>query len=78
MLDIDILKFLIPGIALLLLIFILFARGFGVIKLKYLNSKELRELQKLRLSADDPSNNKALAAIINHCQALNTKWMLTD
>ncbi|SVE27495.1 uncharacterized protein METZ01_LOCUS480349, partial [marine metagenome] len=78
MLDTDVLKFLIPGIALLLLIFILSARGFGVIKVKYLNFKELRELQKLRLSLDGSPNNKALTAIINHCQALNSKWVLEE
>jgi len=78
MLDTDVLKLLIPGIALLLLIFILSARGFGVIKLKYLNFKELCELKKLRLGADGSLNSKALAAIINHCQVLNSKWVLEE
>ena len=78
MLDADTLKFLVPGIALFLLIIILSARGFGVIKLKYLNFKELRELKKLRLGADGSSNSKALTAIINHCQVLNSKWVLEE
>ena len=78
MFDIGIFKFLLPGIALLLLILILSSRGFGVFKLNYLNFKRLRELQKLKLSGDSPSSNKALTAITNHCQALNSKWVLEE
>ena len=78
MFDISIWKFLLPGVALLLLVFILLARGFGVIKLEYLNLKWLRELKAFKLHTDDPAYKGALVAIISYCQVLNSKWVLEE
>lgn len=76
MFDISIWKFFLPGIVLLSLVFIFLARDFGVIKLKYLNLKWLRELEAFKSSTDDPAYNNALAVIISYCQGLNSKWLL--
>lgn len=78
MLDISVWKFILPAIALFLLIFILLARGFGVIKLMYLNLKWLRELKVSKLSADDPAYKDSLVAIVSLCRALNSKWVLEE
>ena len=78
MFDISIWKFILPGIALVILVFILLAKGFGVIKLEYLNLKWLRELKALKLSANDSAYKGALIAIISHCQILNSKWILEE
>ena len=69
MFDISFWKFILPGVALLLLVFILLARGFGVIKLEYLNLKWLRELQAFKLHTDDPAYKGALVAIISHTKS---------
>ena len=78
MFDISFWKFILPGVALLLLVFILLARGFGVIKLEYLNLKWLRELKAFKLHTDDPAYKGALVAIISYCQVLNSKWVLEE
>ena len=78
MFDISFWKFILPGVALLLLVFILLARGFGVIKLEYLNLKWLRELKAFKLCTDDPAYKGALVAIISYCQVLNSKWVLEE
>ena len=78
MFDISIWKFILPGIALVILVFILLAKGFGVIKLEYLNLKWLRELKAFKLHADDPAYKGALVAIISYCQVLNSKWVLEE
>ncbi|SVD57409.1 uncharacterized protein METZ01_LOCUS410263, partial [marine metagenome] len=77
MLDISIWKFVFLGTVLLLLVFFLFA-GYGVIKLKYLNSKWLRELKTSRANSDDPAYKNALIAVIYNCQTLNSKWFLEE
>lgn len=78
MFDIDIWKFIILGIVLFLLIFILLAKGLGVIKLAYLNFKRLNELETFRLSSSDAAYKDALLSIIRQCQALNSKWILEE
>ena len=78
MFDISFWKFILPGVALLLLVFILLARGFGVIRLEYLNLKWLRELKAFKLYTDDPACKGALVAIISYCQVLNSKWVLEE
>ena len=78
MFDISIWKFILPGIALVILVFILLAKGFGVIKLEYFNLKWLRELKALKLSANDSAYKGALIAIISHCEILNSKWILEE
>lgn len=69
---------LIPGCLLLLLAIIFTANGFGVIKLEWLNFTRLRELKRLKSSAEDPLERQALEAIIRRCNALNSKWILRE
>lgn len=74
----DISHLILPGCALLLLIGILTVRGFGVIKLDWMNSRQLREFKKARLISEDPSEQAALDSIIGFCQRLNSKWILRE
>ena len=78
MLEISVWKFILLGIALLTIVFILIARGFVVIKIKYLNLKQLRELEAIKSNIDDQAYKRALKAVIDHCQALNSKWVLEE
>ena len=78
MLDISVLKFFILGVALVFLIFILVTRGFGIVKLGYLNFKWLRGLENSKLEVDDRANKEALTVIINHCQIVTSKWILDE
>ena len=76
--DLSFWSLLLPACALLLLFAILMARGFGVIKLEWLNAKWIRELKEAQRVAEDPSQAEALQAIIKHCTALNSKWILRE
>jgi len=78
MVDLFSLNLIVPGTLLLLLLIVLMARGFGVIKLDWLNSKWLRELKKAQVTEEDPIRQDALEAIIIHCKTLNSKWILRE
>jgi hypothetical protein len=78
MIDLFSWKLIIPGTLFLLLLMVLMARGFGVIKLDWLNSKWLRDLKKMQAEEEDPFRQEALEAIIVHCKTLNSKWILRE
>ena len=71
-------NFIVPGCLLLLLLIVLMARGFGVIKLDWLNSQWLRDLKKAKETEEDPFRQEAIESIIVHCKALNSKWILRE
>ena len=78
MIDTSTWNLFIPAILLLGLLVILLARGFGVIKLEWLNIKSMKEMRKLRQETGDPLHKGALEAILVHCKILNSKWILRE
>jgi len=78
MIDTSTWNLLVPGLLLLFFLVILIARGFGVIKLEWLNIKSMREMRKIKQETDDPFQEEALEAILEHCKSLNSKWILME
>ena len=76
MIDTSTWNLLVPGLLLLFFLVILMARGFGVIKLEWLNIKSMREMRKIKQETDDPFQEEALKAILEHCKSLNSKRSL--
>ena len=78
MIDTSTWNLLVPGLLLLFFLVILMARGFGVIKLEWLNIKSMREMRKIKQETNDPFQEEALEAILEHCKSLNSKWILME
>ncbi len=57
---------------------VLTVRGYGVIRIGWLNFVRLKELDQQKEVAADPALKKALDAVIDHCQALRCKWILKE
>lgn len=53
-------------------------KGFGLLKISWLNFARLKELEKQKLESKDPLKQKALQAVIEHCQSLRSKWILEE
>ena len=73
----SILEFFIFGIIFSTLILILI-KGFGLFKLHYVNLKWLKKIKQLTKDTDNSTKKEALLATINHCQNLNSKWLLDE
>jgi hypothetical protein len=73
----SILEFFIFGIFFSTLILILI-KGFGLFKIHYANLKWLQKIKQLTKDTDDTKKKEALLATINHCQNLNSKWLLEE
>ena len=73
----SILEFFIFGIFFSTLILILI-KGFGLFKINYANLKWLQKIKQLTKDTDDTKKKEALLATINHCQNLNSKWLLEE
>ena len=69
------LELFILGVILGTLLLILI-KGFGVMKLRYLNFKWLCKFKESMQGADDLKKKEALTTIINQCLSLNSKWLL--
>ncbi|MFQ5449418.1 MAG: hypothetical protein ACE5E9_02250 [Nitrospinaceae bacterium] len=64
------------GLALTLAI--LTFRGFGLIRIGWLNFSRMKELDRQRRECSDPEKRQALDAVITHCQALRKRWILRE
>jgi hypothetical protein len=64
--------------ALTLVIAIGAVKGFGLLKISWLNFARLKELDKQKCDTKDPLKKKALEALIEHCQSLRSKWILDE
>jgi hypothetical protein len=53
-------------------------KGFGLIKIGWLNFSRLKKLEKQAEETKDPLRNKALQTVIERCQALRGRWILTE
>jgi hypothetical protein len=53
-------------------------KGFGLIKISWLNFARLKELEKQKQDSKDPAKQKALQAVVEHCQGLRAKWILKE
>ncbi len=53
-------------------------KGFGLIKIGWLNFARLKELEKQKNDSNDPAKQKALQAVIQYCQHLRSKWILQE
>lgn len=53
-------------------------KGFGLLKISWLNFARLKELEKQKLESKDPLKQKALQAVVEHCQQLRSKWILDE
>ncbi len=53
-------------------------KGFGLIKIGWLNFARLKELEKQKHDSNDPAKQKALQAVIQYCQHLRSKWILQE
>lgn len=53
-------------------------KGFGLLKISWLNFARLKELEKQKLDSKDPLKQNALQAVIEHCQQLRSKWILEE
>ena len=53
-------------------------KGFGLIKIGWLNFARLKELEKQKNNSSDPVKQKALQAVILYCQHLRSKWILQE
>ena len=73
----SILEFFILGVIFSALIFILI-KGFGLLKLHYVNLKWLQKIKQLTKNTDDKKKKEALLATINYCQNLDSKWLLEE
>jgi len=77
MLNNSTLELFISGVALGILILILI-KGLGVIKLRYLNFKWLYKFQQSIQDTDNLKKKEALTIIIDHCNSLNSRWLLGE
>jgi hypothetical protein len=53
-------------------------KGFGLLKISWLNFARLKELEKQKQDSKDPAKQKALQAVVEHCQDLRAKWILKE
>ena len=53
-------------------------KGFGLLKISWLNFARLKELEKQKQDSKDPAKQKALQTVIEHCQNLRSKWILRE
>jgi hypothetical protein len=53
-------------------------KGFGLIKIGWLNFSRLKDLEKQTQDTKDPLRKKALQTVIEHCQALRSQWILKE
>ena len=53
-------------------------KGFGLFKVGWLNFSRLQELERQKSDAKDASRQKALEAVVKHCQTLRTRWILRE
>jgi len=53
-------------------------KGFGLLKISWLNFARLKELEKQQRDSKDPLKKNALQAVIEHCQQLRSKWILEE
>jgi hypothetical protein len=53
-------------------------KGFGLLKVSWLNFARLKELEKQKQDSKDPLKQNALQAVIEHCQQLRSKWILEE
>ena len=53
-------------------------KGFGLIKIGWLNFSRLKDLEKQREDCQDQTRKAALDAVIDHCQALRSRWILRE
>ncbi len=53
-------------------------KGFGLIKIGWLNFARLKELEKQKRDSKDPAKQEALQAVVQHCQQLRAQWILQE
>ena len=53
-------------------------KGFGLIKIGWLNFSRLKDLEKQKRNTKDSTRQKALETVIEHCQALRAQWILRE
>ena len=53
-------------------------RGFGLLKIGWLNFSRLKDLEKQKQDTEDSTRQKALETVIEHCQALRAQWILRE
>ncbi len=53
-------------------------KGFGLIKIGWLNFSRLKDLEKQTQGTKDPLRKKALQKLIEHCQTLRGQWILKE
>jgi len=71
--------FLLGGLALLALwAALLTIRGFGVLRIGWLNFSRLRDLERKQAQAEDPAARAALEAVIAPCHELRRRWILSE
>ena len=56
----------------------LLVKSFGVVQVRRLNVSRLSQLRKLREESLDPAEIRGLGILIQHCEALHTKWILRE
>jgi len=57
---------------------VLTVRGFGVVRIGWLNFSRLRELSRQQSETADPAEKAALALVIDACQELRGRWILNE
>jgi len=57
---------------------IITVKGFGLIKIGWLNFARLKELEQQQRDSKDPVRQKAYQAVIQHCQRLRSQWILKE
>ena len=53
-------------------------KGFGLIKIGWLNFSRLKDLEEQTQGTKDPLRKKALQTVIEHCQILRGQWILKE
>ncbi len=67
----------VSGVLILILVLVVI-QGYGVMRVGWWNLSRLRELKRRQLATDDPVEARALASLIECCEALRKKWVLGE
>lgn len=53
-------------------------KSFGLVQVRRLNVAQLSQLRRVREESLDPAEIRGLGILIQHCEALHTRWILRD
>ena len=67
----------VSGVLIFILVLVMI-QGYGVMRVGWWNLSHLRELKRRQLETEDPVEARALASLIECCEALRKKWVLGE